>query len=1044
MAPPVDSKTISSTLDARAPVTATNVTSLGNNAQGAPVFDVKWAAVDDASGVKSVTIYVAEDGGDFKIWQRQVDATQTQALFTGVAGKKYEFLASAIDFAGNREAASVANAVLPDDGSRQTVLEGLGVNEVLSQTAELPLALPDRSYPANTLFAQAQQQLPGQIVSTQPAELRSVLAPFTLRGLADGFASSDADIGALAMVELPDHSFLVSAGQLRNEVFQYSKQGGHNTTPLFTLNEPVLDMALDAVGQLWVMTGSELLQMDTSSGAVLRRLRGPGQDPLTHALAIRPGSGEIYVSSGNGIEIFYPNETDPAKAWKHFSNQRVGDLAFAPDGRLWAVRWTGTEIAAAQVSPSTEIISFPMSGRFSGRGELEYRLAGIIDSIAFGVSGTELAGLLLASSNLAQRPVLANAPANTPHQAALWMIELNSRNALQVAAGGTRGESVVATSDGRILLAQTARIDEIAPMRAPVVRSVSVPDGALLPLPIGNIGVTFDQAMFLGAVIGDDGSVLNAANYTLTALGRNASRVLTPQSVRWDAASKTAYLNIQNLPAGQYELNISATLRSENQTRLQQGYRSTFTAVLDMSNQVRLEFTNTRANRADGSVSYDVSLTNIGTDDLNGPLMLLLDPGQYFGDSINGANLGTGAQDKLWILDLSTALADAAHGGKLKAGATLTNQTISVIPANRFASQAGMATLVKFKLGHGVYAVPQENLPPELRIAGASSKEADTLAAASVGRAWNAQIQATDKDGTQFFWQVLQAPAGLSLTAPSEITSDAAGYHSVARLSWTPSARDLADSEIVLRVQDSRGGVATKRFIIPVTGGNHAPQVDAVQNMTLAEGETLSLPILAADADGDNFAVSLRNLPAGAVFDASTGMLTWVPGYDQAGTYKDVQVIASDGKASSSAHFNITVRQGFAKPTLAAVATQALREGEKFSLQLAGSMPGGLMQADGTKIVLEYIATRLPDGATLNSETGWLEWTPSYVQHGDYNLPITLNASFTTPDGNTTTTSVTRTVAMQVLNANGAPIFEPAETWNVLEGQAYENQCLRV
>ncbi|MFO1403441.1 MAG: hypothetical protein U1E96_02560 [Azonexus sp.] len=31
--------------------------------------------------------------------------------------------------------------------------------------------------------------------------------------------------------------------------------------------------------------------------------QGPSGDPLTHALAIAPQTGEIYVSSGNGIEI---------------------------------------------------------------------------------------------------------------------------------------------------------------------------------------------------------------------------------------------------------------------------------------------------------------------------------------------------------------------------------------------------------------------------------------------------------------------------------------------------------------------------------------------------------------------------------------------------------------------------------------------------------------------------------------------------------------------------------------------------------------------
>ncbi|QNM98964.1 PPC domain-containing protein [Chitinimonas koreensis] len=71
-APPVDSESSSNTLDAQAPRTSLVATSLGVDAAGKPAYDVRWTAEDDASGIKGVTVYVAEDGGDFKIWLRQV------------------------------------------------------------------------------------------------------------------------------------------------------------------------------------------------------------------------------------------------------------------------------------------------------------------------------------------------------------------------------------------------------------------------------------------------------------------------------------------------------------------------------------------------------------------------------------------------------------------------------------------------------------------------------------------------------------------------------------------------------------------------------------------------------------------------------------------------------------------------------------------------------------------------------------------------------------------------------------------------------------
>jgi hypothetical protein len=192
-----------------------------------------------------------------------------------------------------------------------------------------------------------------------------------------------------------------------------------------------------------------------------------------------------------------------------------------------------------------------------------------------------------------------------------------------------------------------------------------------------------------------------------------------------------------------------------------------------------------------------------------------------------------------------------------------------------------------------------------------------------------------------------------------------------------------------------------------------------------------------ADADGDALTLTIRNLPPGARFDAATGILSWTPGYDQAGRYDDITVVASDGKRSVRQSFGLTVEQAYPAPVLSALAPQTLREGDRYSLQLLGQLPGESVLADGTTVTLEYAAPWLPGGATLNPETGGLEWTPGYAQQGNYTIPLKLIATWTTPDGRVTQTTATRELTLEVLNANGAPVFDATagETWNVLEGQ---------
>jgi hypothetical protein len=862
----------------------------------------------------------------------------------------------------------------------------------------------------------------------------------TLRGFADGFGASSADIGALAMVQLADGTVLASAGAERNEVFAFGKDGGHSVTPLFTLDQPIMDMAVDQFGQLWVMTGSQLLMVDASTGAIIDRLDGPGGRSLTGALAIDPSTGRIYASSGSGIEIFDP-KADTAHQWSHFSNLQVTDLAFGPDGRLWGVRFSGSDVESALPNATTDIVSLPMSGANKGNAQLEYRLRGIVESIAFGQAGTALAGLMFASTSTAQRAIAsgADASATTPHTSSVWMVSLASRDLLQLATGGTRGQALLTRADGSILVAETAHIDLIAPVRAPSVTATSIEQGAVVPLPVSQVAVVFDQAMWTGADGSldpqDASSVLDPANYSLVSTDPGTALVLQASSVSWNAATRTASLLLPQLSSGHWQLLVSSAIRSAAQVRLAATFTTDFTAMLDMSSQVGITFADTRADHLTGEISYDVNVTNLGDEVLHGPLMLLLDPGRYFDGAVQGAQQGPAMQGNLWELDLSSAL--QAAGGSLAVGATLSGITVSVRPA----SNLGDGALVKFNLGHGVYAMPYANTPATISTVGvADTPDATTgttpLVPAAIGSPWIAQLQANDVDGSRFFWELVQAPAGMTLAASSTITSDATGYHDGATLQWTPQAGAPADATVLVRVVDSRGSVSLRRFTVAVTGGNHAPVLSVGNVEYISEGQPLQVDVMASDPDGDPITLTVRNLPAGAKFDATNGVLSWTPGYDQAGVYKDVTVIATDGKTTVTEKFDITVSQGFAKPVLNDIPAQTLREGEQFALQLDGSLPGDVIPADGTSVKLVYGATGLPAGMTVDADTGWVQWAPDYTQHGDVTVRFTLTAAYSKADGSTPiVATVTRDVTFHVLNANGAPVFAPVDTWNILEGQ---------
>ncbi|MCL1960576.1 MAG: Ig-like domain-containing protein [Desulfovibrionaceae bacterium] len=296
----------------------------------------------------------------------------------------------------------------------------------------------------------------------------------------------------------------------------------------------------------------------------------------------------------------------------------------------------------------------------------------------------------------------------------------------------------------------------------------------------------------------------------------------------------------------------------------------------------------------------------------------------------------------------------------------------------------------------------------------------NALPPAAAGKPWTVTLLAGDAGGPPFHLELAKAPPGLKLTPPPEAkTAPACG--SRATLSWTPRASDLARSEVHIRVTGDSGGPSLLRLRVAVAGGNHPPEIDEISPTKLTEGQTLRLPITATDADGDAVTLALRNLPRGARFDATRGLLTWTPGYDQAGEYKNIIVKASDGKHSAERRFALTVGQSYMKPRLN-LTGQILRVGEPFTLPLPGHMPGGLKQADGATVELHYYARWLPGSAEIDAKTGVFTWRPLSRNLGLMRVPVTLEAVITPADGGRpVTTSVTRELALNVLDADAPP-----------------------
>src|SRR6185436_4224861 len=431
-----------------------------------------------------------------------------------------------------------------------------------------------------------------------------------------------------------------------------------------------------------------------------------------------------------------------------------------------------------------------------------------------------------------------------------------------------------------------------------------------------------------------------------------------------------------------YTLTVTTAIQSAEGLDLEAPYTGRFTTITDLSQFVSFDFSHARLSRGGETVSYDVRITNTGTNSLLLPVLLTLTPEQRFaGEPL--ANQGR-TPDGGWLIDLSGNL----PGGLLRPGESTSGRTVTVRDPG--------AARVAFE--PSVTAATAPNAAPVF--------DSQPVTQATAGEPYTYAAQSHDPDGgTTLSYLLYRAPAGMQVDAAT------------GAVTWSPTAASPAVAPIVLQVYDARGGRATQQWTVQVAGGNRAPELAEIPSQIEGrEGEPLEIALAATDPEGDALAAVADNLPPGAVFEQQ--VLRWTPGPRAAGTYPGVRFTVSDGVNEVRRTTTLLIAPANQAPDLLRPADRTVREGETVRLRLAASDP------EGDELI--FSSGLLPGGAFLDPHTGQLEWTPGFFQHGVFEVP------FSVSDGELTTT---RTATITVLNVNAAPVFDDLGRFEVREGQ---------
>ena len=245
---------------------------------------------------------------------------------------------------------------------------------------------------------------------------------------------------------------------------------------------------------------------------------------------------------------------------------------------------------------------------------------------------------------------------------------------------------------------------------------------------------------------------------------------------------------------------------------------------------------------------------------------------------------------------------------------------------------------------------------------------------ATEGLPFSVQLEADDPDGDTLTWTEDGLPDGLSIDPATGVISGTPTFTSAGVYPVMVTATDNGTSPSSL--SDS------VTFTIEVANNNRVQVLTQIPDQQDVEGDPASFQPEVTELDGDPLMWSAEGLPAGLDIDGATGLISGIADYTP-GVLHTPTVTVSDGSVAVSSTFTWTIVNVNDAPIVADVPDQIDDENAVVSLQI------GVTEPDDDP--LNWTAENLPDGLSINPNTGEITGTPTFTSAGTY--PVTVTAT---------------------------------------------------
>lgn len=283
---------------------------------------------------------------------------------------------------------------------------------------------------------------------------------------------------------------------------------------------------------------------------------------------------------------------------------------------------------------------------------------------------------------------------------------------------------------------------------------------------------------------------------------------------------------------------------------------------------------------------------------------------------------------------------------------------------------------------------------------------------ATEGTQYSYDVDATDPDARDVItYSLAVAPTGMTIDGNTGL------------IRWAPINAQVGQHAVTVQASDVQGAFTNQSFVITVANVNQAPMIISQPVVSAAETVAYRYAVQAIDADvGDTLTYTLLTAPAGMNLNSQTGEISWTPASGQAGAHTVELQVADSAGAQALQSFVVQVDAQNLAPSIVSVPVVEAIVGVNYQYAVMATDPNA---GD----ILTFALGAFPDGMTIDTATGVINWVPDAAQAGVHEITVVVS-----DDRNA---SSAQAFQLTVGEPNLAPLFSTTSLPDAIENVGY-------